>query len=345
MKIIKYVYLSITVFSLFHCFNKPVKPNLPPTIYQIEPLKDSFFYEGEKILFSATSEDEQPLEQFNLYINNELISSIPSDTFHLYYSTTGMEGDYSYFFQMIGIQEDTAYSQNRNFTVIPHSFSILSPNENNYIGDSIFFKLTNPNNKTSRFISLKNGNSLFKSIDYQEHFIVDIKTFETTNHTITICISDSNEQELSSVSFPFRKVNDPIIEFPDTLIEQSSNNFILPLKIINANSLYGLELKILFDKNLSSNKIETTELTENYYVFNPQFFSDKISITFYTKQENYIDVNGTIFLLYFTFKEPPKVDDHYIFYLSKERALVYEDSTKDITLYTNDSFVQIKKEN
>ncbi len=301
----RFYFLLIIIF--INCFDKPLKPDLPPEIEHILPLDNSVVQEGEKIKFFLKAYDEENIKEISLYIDDSLYYRAYTDSLLYFLNSTGLDGDHQYYFNIIDHKGASTIKGIYSFKVNPFNFSILSPENLEYINDWLNLKFLLPHDyEVCRSIKLFLNNNFYLKRDFALSFSEFIDKSYNDKILLSVYLCDSLDAVLDSQRIDIFKINNPILSIPDTVIISNDSTFKIPIEISDPMDIFEIEFKILYEKNyIMPYKVELTDLTKEYIAFSVNYLSspDQIYIQYFSKYDHYINEKGTIFYINFKRKD------------------------------------------
>ncbi len=291
--------LAIIIGYSVSCFNKPIKPDLPPEIVWFQPSDGMSVIEGSTVVFELKGQDDRRLEMIKLYLDGTIVDSVFSDSIRYSWVTTGAEGVHSWYFYLRDTHDQIIQTELALLTVQPFSFQVMAPDNDYFIVDTLSLWLRCENWQLGGQLSvLGNEIQLNEPFDLHKKFQISLDQFSSGAYNTMIRILDNRQQLLTEQEYTLIKVNDAVLSFPDTLLAREPYNFVLPLRIQAVQRLYSLDFKVLFYKDvIVIDSVKPEGVTSQYLAFSTTLLSspEQMSVTFRAKPGQFVDGDHQLF--------------------------------------------------
>jgi len=284
------------------CFDKPVKPDLPPEILSVLPGSNSVYDEGMPVDFELRARDDRFVEQIRLIVDEQVTGVSAADTFHLRYPTTRKEGKHYFHYQIQDSKGQIRQTTPWVFTVQPFSFQIQSPDIGYYIADSLRFKLASTQFDYCRWIRMSYLETIMLMEPWSRpDFALDLSGLNPGLYSVKLGLLDQDSLDLEEHDYSFIKVSGPVLQMPDTTFSASDSIYYLPLEIRRASDLYLLDFKIeYYNDYIRIMKIEMTEPARSRKLsFSTTSLSspDQMAVFYQTIPTDLLNGNSALFML------------------------------------------------
>lgn len=300
-KLVVWFYFGLSFLGA-GCFEKPVKPDLPPEVLSILPVSNSVYDEGAPVLFELIAQDDRLVKQIKLVVDDQILDSSRSDTLRHQYSSTQKEGRHFYYYEIRDSKNQIRLTTLSSFTVQAFEFQVQSPDADYYIADSLRLKLSSPGFEYCRWINLIHLGSTMRLESWiQPDFALDLSDLNPGLFKVKIGLLDQDSLTLDDHDYSFIKVAGPVLQLPDTTFSTSDTVYHLPMEIRMASRIYKLDFKIeYFKEYIRIVKIEMADATEQRklsFSTTPLSSPDQMAVSYTTVPTTMLNGNTIVFIL------------------------------------------------